>query len=139
MLILVYNSVISFEKKSCKQIAFQNQEQFCTFLFFFPCFQQFFHFLQIDVHVVNAIKVYFVTILHQKLGWGSCQSWIWFLFSLLQQHFQLPIMANFPEHVFSVDRADNNHHIFTKFLVIQNPIGLSLELYLFIWKIKIIE
>ena len=32
-----------------------------------------------------------------------------------------------------------NYHIFTKFLVILNPIGLSWELYNFIWKIKIIE
>ena len=137
--------IVSFlQKKSCKQVAFQNQEQFCTFLPFFLVFNN--SFISYKLMYMQLIQsksfcefiwlLYFIKIkdevpvshetdfcFHYCNSIYNCQSWLTFqnMSFLLTE----PIASN--------------HHIFTKFLVIENPISLSWELYIFIWKIKIIK
>ena len=67
LLIHVYNNVISWEKILLAN-SIPKSSDFAHFYVF--SFFQFFYFLQIDVHVVDAIKelmwVYLVTILYQN-------------------------------------------------------------------------
>ena len=135
--------IMSFhKKKSCQQIAFQNRAILHIFMFF-PSFNSFISYKLMYMQLMQSKSLcefiwlqYFIKIrdevpvshetdfcFHYCNSICNCQSWLTFqnMSFLLTE----PIASN--------------HNIFTKFLVIENPISLSWELYIFIWKIKIIE
>ena len=135
--------IMSFhQKKSCQQIAFQNRAILHIFMFF-PSFNSFISYKLMYMQLIQSKSfcefiwfLYFIKIkdevpvshetdfcFHYCNSIYNCQSWLTFqnMSFLLTE----PIASN--------------HHIFTKFLVIENPISLSWELYIFIWKIKIIK